>query len=160
MLKNFGCVVVAIVLVAGCNSGLEFAPVTGKVTVDGKPLPYKTVVFFPDENTPGSGGGANTDKEGKYTMLATAPGETTTHQGLPQGRYRVMIVEPLVPIQEAQPEAESNDPSDVVIAVAPEMRPRKRDIPPKYTRQETTPLVVEVPAAGGVFDLELSSSGK
>jgi hypothetical protein len=53
-------------LVAGCGSGgPEIAYVTGRVTLDGKPLPNATVVFIPENGRPA---GARTDADGNYVL--------------------------------------------------------------------------------------------
>jgi hypothetical protein len=54
---------------AGCgSSGPELADVTGKITLDGEPLPKVGVVFRPvgEGRSPAYGG---TNKEGVYTLL-------------------------------------------------------------------------------------------
>jgi hypothetical protein len=59
------CVALALVS-AGCwSSGPEIAYVTGKVTMDGKPLPNVTVVFVPPNGRPS---GAQTDANGEYVL--------------------------------------------------------------------------------------------
>jgi hypothetical protein len=57
-----------LLLMAGC--GPAIAPVSGKVTLDGKPLGNATVTFMPDSDAknPGPGSQAKTDAEGKYTL--------------------------------------------------------------------------------------------
>lgn len=51
---------------AGCgSSGPEISHVSGKVTMDGKPLANATVVFIPENGRPA---GATTDAEGKYVL--------------------------------------------------------------------------------------------
>lgn len=53
-------------LAGGCSSsGPEIAYVTGRVTMDGKPLPNATVVFIPENGRPA---GAATDDEGNYVL--------------------------------------------------------------------------------------------
>ncbi len=71
----------AVVVLAGCGAGgPEIAYVTGKVTMDGKPLPNATVVFVPENGRPA---GATTDEEGEYVLnfaqgrKGAIPGEST-----------------------------------------------------------------------------------
>src|SRR5438132_1524182 len=62
-----------VLFVAGCGGdGIKFAPVTGKVTMNGKPLPNAYVNFQPirtqDNPNPGRGSYAITDKSGYYSL--------------------------------------------------------------------------------------------
>ncbi len=58
-----------VLLLAGCgSSGPEIAYVTGRVTMDGKPLANATVVFIPENGRPA---GANTDADGNYVLNFT-----------------------------------------------------------------------------------------
>jgi hypothetical protein len=54
-------------VLAGCSqSGPETAPVKGRVTLDGRPLPNAVVQFQPDENKRPAFGG--TDENGEYQL--------------------------------------------------------------------------------------------
>lgn len=63
------CFCSLVLLQAGCSQQPqdmpETAPVTGIVMLDGKPLPYATVVFQPEA---GRGSNALTDADGKYEL--------------------------------------------------------------------------------------------
>lgn len=62
---TFLCLFVAS-LSAGCGSkGPKIAYVTGRVTMDGKPLADATVVFIPEDGRPA---GATTDEDGNYVL--------------------------------------------------------------------------------------------
>src|SRR5262245_29198245 len=51
---------------AGCGSGgPDIAYVSGRVTMDGKPLANATVVFIPENGRPA---GASTDADGRYVL--------------------------------------------------------------------------------------------
>jgi len=78
-----------IILLAGCG-GPKVVPVSGKVTVDGKPFKDLVVTFQPlggkgNEN-PGRGSSAVTDAEGKFDLVydGTSPGAVV-------GKHRVQI---------------------------------------------------------------------
>jgi hypothetical protein len=153
------CIVLALPLAAGCGSNLKLVPVTGKVTLNGAPLPYKSLMFIPESTEIGIAGGGNTQQDGSYSVIASMPGATTDQAGLPPGKYRVIVFEPQIPIAADMP-VQSSDESDVVVAVTPDTRRRKIEIPSAYTKQETTPFVLEVPAEGGVLDLKLVSKSR
>ncbi|MCC6508698.1 MAG: hypothetical protein IT423_06305 [Pirellulaceae bacterium] len=150
-------------LYAGCGSGVKVVPVTGTVTLDGKPLPLKSVYFFPDRSSvsEGNGAGGYSDPQGKYYLIANLGGETTDTKGAPPGKYRVTVTEPAIPLTEesfkdmtATPAAEGDVPA---AAIGLPSRPQKRTIPAVYSSADTTPLVVEVPKEGGEVNLELKS---
>jgi hypothetical protein len=59
--------IVLLIALTGCgDSGKSMAPVHGRVTLDGQPLPYASVVFQA-ERMPPSGG--YTDKDGNYELI-------------------------------------------------------------------------------------------
>ncbi len=80
----------ALVLALGCGPGRKFAPVSGKVTLDGQPLAGATVSFQPIappgsvEAAPGSIG--TTNDKGEYNLTAS-----TGQTGAWVGKHRVMI---------------------------------------------------------------------
>jgi hypothetical protein len=156
MLRTVLCVAV-LGLLSGCDSGPELVPVTGKVTIDGEPLAYKSLMFFPEEGTPGNGGGGNTQKDGSYELIASIPGSLTDEMGVPAGRYKVIVFEPTIPITEDL-EVASDDPSELTPAVSPTLGRRRTQIPKIYGDRETTPLVLDVPPEGGVLEVKLSSN--
>jgi hypothetical protein len=54
-------------LISGCRkSGPELAPVSGRITLSGKPLEKADVVFQPENGKPPASG--RTDAEGRYTL--------------------------------------------------------------------------------------------
>ena len=120
----------------GCGSeeGEKLAPVTGKLTVDGKPLTSGSVSFRPD----GSKGNASQhqpngaiDPGGKF-VLSVPP----ARKGAPPGWYRVVITA----LDDPQPG-----------------KPLKSFIDMKYSDEKTTPLTIEVIAnpEAGRYDFNL-----
>lgn len=144
-------------LCAGCgDGGPPVVPVKGRVTLDGKPLALKSVRFVPQAGTAGLGSGANTAADGSYTLIAVRPGATRDVLGAAPGSYRVVVTEPMFPIESVKAEPEGDVPAPAI--GLPEPAARKRPvIPPVYTTPEHTPLQVEVPREGGVLDLALKS---
>ncbi|MBN9117714.1 MAG: carboxypeptidase regulatory-like domain-containing protein [Planctomycetes bacterium] len=155
-------VLVATLLAAlpvGCSNGgpPSLVPVHGRVTIDGQPLAGKTVQFVPDPGTPGQGAGATTNAAGEYTLLAARPGATRDEPGAPAGAYRVVVVEPMFPVD--LPVQDSGGAPTPAIGL-PQAPKKKQEIPTAYTKPETTPLRVEVPAGGGAINLALESPPK
>jgi len=84
----------SLVVLLGCSGGSDIAPVSGTVTLDGKPLPDARISFQPAATGEaagrlelGMGSYATTDAEGRYT-LRTAD---TDEAGAVIGTHRVMI---------------------------------------------------------------------
>ncbi len=120
---------------AGCGSG-QFASVSGRVTLDDKPLPNAAVNFQPvaakEASTPGPGSGAFTDAEGRYTLKVI--GHET--RGAVVGKHKVRIT--LAP-------TDSGD------------RKKRKPLPAKYSGKDTV-LEFDVPAGGtDTADFRLTS---
>jgi hypothetical protein len=144
----------------GCgDGGPVLVPVHGRVTLDGRPLAGKTVKFVPDPGTPGLGAGATTNAEGAYTLLSTKPGATRDTPGTPAGAYRVVVVEPMFPVDLP---VQSSDSSEATVAIGlPALSKKKaQEIPPAYSKEDTTPLRVTVPDGGGALNLTLETPAK
>ena len=79
----------ALVLVAiGCG-GMKLVPVSGRVTLDNKPLVNADVIFQPDslEKNPGHGSRGKTDDQGQFTLQLT----TGNTKGATVGKHKVTI---------------------------------------------------------------------
>jgi hypothetical protein len=74
----------------GCDSKAKFVPVSGKVTLDGKPLANATVSFQPVAKPgavdAGAGSTGKTNVNGEFTLMAA-----TGQKGAIVGKHRVMI---------------------------------------------------------------------
>src|SRR5947209_14368837 len=80
-----------VVLALGCGGSKKFAPVSGVVKLNGKPLAGATVGFEPEENDNGPNqnpttSGGKTDDNGAYTLEAT-----TGEKGAVVGKHKVRI---------------------------------------------------------------------
>jgi hypothetical protein len=133
MLRSRGwssAVIVIGAVFAGCSSS-GVAPVSGQVTLDGKPLAGVHVGFQPIAKAgnlnPGGGSYAMTDSDGKFTLLLVE-GE---QPGAIVGKHRVEIT------------ARSEIPANIDVAKRP---PPKVFVPAKYSRNSE--LTFEVPAGG------------
>jgi len=83
-----GC---ALVLALGCNSKAKFVPVSGRVTLDGKPVANALVTFQPvapekSTESPGVGSSGKTNENGEFTLTAA-----TGENGAVTGKHRVRI---------------------------------------------------------------------
>lgn len=76
---------------AGCDSGPNYVPVSGTVTLDGKPYADAVVVFMPRATegnpTPGRGSSSYTDQAGRF-KLQTIDGD----EGAVVGKHTVQIM--------------------------------------------------------------------
>jgi hypothetical protein len=141
-------------LVTGCSGEPERGPVTGVVTLDGKPLPQVMVVFVPDpeHGTPGQRSVAMTDKDGRYVIHTDKDQE-----GASVGVHRVSLYDPLAfPVPEGGlsglfPGKATDVPKE------PKPTPSSR-VPAKYTDVSKTPLQpVTIGREAQTYDIALTS---
>lgn len=130
----------------GCGSSNNPVKVSGKVTIEGKPLANARVCA-----TLPSGGGrpafGETDSGGNFTMTTVSPGD-----GVVPGKYKV-TVEPAIKATQKTPDPKE----DPRARAAQGSQPVKDEsgIHPNYRRVDTTPLILEVPPKEAVkFDLK------
>lgn len=155
-----------VVAVVGCgDSGLTLVPLTGTVKLDGKPLPFKSLMLVPSDGTPGHGAGGYSDGQGNYKLRAIVPGAIKDFPGCPPGKYQVVVSEPQIPLSDAdfadpagQVVAETDEPAPAIMLM--DMAPKKQvkgAIPAMYTSNRTSPLTIEVVEGSEIIDLELVS---
>lgn len=77
--------------------------------------------------------------------------------GAPAGKYRVIVTEPMFPVDLDMPKDGGDDSTPAPAIGPPPVVPRKTTIPAHYTHAETTPLRLEIPGDGN-FDLRLVSN--
>jgi hypothetical protein len=128
---------VPLLLLAGCGGPHHLARVSGRVTLNDKPLAKAAVVFQPiaDGNiNPGPGSGGFTDADGRYTLTLTG----TKTRGAVLGKHKVRIS--LVP----QDDSADDKPKPL------------KQLPLRYNRETT--LVFEVrPGGTDSADFKLTS---
>jgi len=131
----------AAVLAFGCGSG-KYAPVSGKITLNGKLLAGASVSFQPIAKEgsieAGTGSGATTDENGFYS-LKVATGE----KGAWVGKHRVMISQHAIDDSEDDARPTRGGPRQV------------DKIPSRYNAK--TELTFDVPSGGtdkADFDLK------
>ena len=121
----------------GC--GENVVNVSGKVTLDDKPLANATVMFHPlsDQKNPGPGSTGKTDEKGEYTLSLN----TKDLKGALPGKHKVSIVA-------AKGEAPKDNTDSKKV--------QEQLVPEKYNTK--TELTFEVPATGTTSaDFKLTS---
>ena len=134
-------------MVTGCGGRASnqpnLVPVSGAITLDGKPLSGVALVFTPTGSTRGTGATGYTDTAGKYELTATHGGK-----GTPVGKYQVVATKLVMP-----------DGSDfpVGFSVAPITLGARDILPPKYSAPDRTVLTATVHDGTNTIDFPLSS---
>jgi hypothetical protein len=129
-----GC---ALLGLAGCGpDGPEIAYVSGRVTLDGKPLAGASIVFIPENGRPS---GARTDPNGNYVLNFDE-----RRKGAIPGKSLVRIT--------TIREAEQDENGKVVTPASPER------IPMRYNTNSELFFVVE-PKKKNVANFDLKSGG-
>jgi hypothetical protein len=129
-----------LLLALGCG-GPSLAPVSGKVTLDGKPLADATVGFYPLGANADIMSSGKTNSNGEYTLKTVKDDRT----GAAVGKHRVSIT--------VEPDLVGNTdlPADKLGKV-----PRPPKLPARYQGVESE-LTCEVPSGGKTdanFDLK------
>jgi len=119
----------------GCGSRVE-ATVSGVVKLDGARLDHGQVVFVPVAGSGGQGAVGQIQSDGSYSIQVARTG------GLPPGKYGVTV--------------SSREPSKSSQSGGPPS-PGKLLTPKRYSRADTTDLLVEVRPGGNSIDLDLVS---
>ncbi len=148
----------SLLALVGCGGGSgDYVPVSGRVTMDGTPLPYANVTFQPmaasgGGDTGGYGSSGYTDQDGKYTLRVNSQQLQT--DGALVGKHRVQIV--------TRPRLQEVDPDSKAVSEDGAPPPKAavpsdfRRVPAKYNDDST--LTFDVPADGtDQANFELSS---
>lgn len=141
---------------AGCGAKADldfmndFVPATGRVTLEGQPLPGATVRFIPAIGaTAGREAMALTDESGAYELSTLVPGLTPDEsKGALPGEYVVAISRVAMP-DGAAPPPDIVDENDAIAKGA------KQFVPSQYTDPSTSPLkaTIAAPKAENNFEL-------
>lgn len=140
---------VALAVSGGCSSGSddesvgELFPVSGMVTLDGKPLSGATVSFSPMKGTQGSRSEGTTDANGEFILR-----KRNGRKGLEAGKYQVAVSKFA---QKDGTPFPTNIAGDVRAAVGVE------HVPERYVRGESAELVFEVPKGGTKLEIALTT---
>lgn len=139
---------IALSVLAGCGGDKRGAdapklvPVTGTLTLDGKPLGSALVTFIPSGSTRGRGASGATDENGRFELSEEG------NKGAPAGQYRVVCNKWVMPNGSDFPRDSKVSPGE---AGAKELLPRK------YSDEAETELKATVPPDGGAIELKLTS---
>jgi hypothetical protein len=140
----------AIPFAPGCGGDAnspDLHPVSGTVTMDGKPLDSATVFFRPSGTTKGTGSFGKTDASGKYTLRTDRGGE-----GAVEGTYDVMI--------SREVNADGTPVADVAVdpnAPAEAGGGLRESVPAAYSDYQRPTLNATVPPGGTTADFALKS---
>ncbi len=139
--RRFGACLGILLFASGCG-GVKAVPVSGTVTVDGKPLKDVAVNFTPiaAEGAEGPGSSGVTDAEGRYSLKTIGDRRV---RGAVVGKHRVVLSERLV----LGPDSDPYDPT-----ISPEeSEARLRKISSRYKlppAAQDASLTFEVPPGG------------
>ena len=136
VLLSLGAVVSACAIGAGCRSGVELLPVSGVVTLDGKPVDQATVLFKPESGPVAYG---QTNADGRFEL------STAGRKGAVPGKHKVSITKTKV-------SGVGNDEM-----VDPEKVKTEWIVPQKYTDPEKSGLTAEVARGKTAFEFDLKS---
>jgi len=144
---RFGSLFVICLSILGCGKPTP-VPVTGLVTVDGKPTAGVRVVFLPDTSSfdPERHGAASalTDAEGRFTLKSSNGSE-----GIWPGSYKVTF-SLWVEKNSKKPIAPDAKPSEVPGGVI-------NLLPSKYESSSDTPETMSVSGSGGSKDFAIAT---
>ena len=120
--------------------------VSGRVTYQGKPVPLGQIVFYPEKGRPATG---SIGSDGSYRLTTFVTGD-----GAMLGRYRVTIEAMRTTRGGARPKTLEDELHGVGQGSGQAVM--EWLVPEKYSRQETTPLTVEVKSGQNTINLDLS----
>jgi hypothetical protein len=126
---------------AGCSrSGSDVTPVSGRVTVDGKPAAGAVVTFHPLTPTADAARPtARADEDGRFRLTTRAESD-----GAPPGEYRVTVA-----WREAAAAKRAAEGDEL---------PAKTAVPDTHTRPESTPLRATVqPGANDPLAIDIKT---
>lgn len=137
-------------LTSGCGQGLPAtAPVSGKVTWQGKPVTQGKIGFYPDQGVPAFG---EIQPDGSYTLTTFKPGD-----GAVPGRHRVTIESRRVVASEPPPQtfAEEIERATTPQRRAPPIPQVEWLVPERYAREVSSGLTANVAEEANQIEFKL-----
>jgi hypothetical protein len=144
LMLTLACLGIAL---AGCGGDFDYGPtgtITGRLTLEGKPLPAGSSAVFMEPKAGYLAFGL-TDADGNYTV------NTWNNGNMPIGTYRVMVHPPA-------PANDSETASAEELLANPEKykaRPVKTEIPKKYRETSTSGLSFDIQKGQNKIDIDL-----
>ncbi len=162
----FGMFAFLIVTLVGC--GGSKTTITGKVTIDGQPLPAGRIAFVPGKG--GTGVGADI-KDGQYTVEKVPYGNvkvTVETQSLKTRIDALTVAAQQFAMSQAPPGAQIpesakqslEEEKKQAVEKAQELKdliPKYRPVPESYGKDSTTPFTLEVKSDTKTYDVPLKS---
>lgn len=137
------------VLLTGCGTTASnqppLMPVSGTVTLDGKPISGVAISFIPIGATHSTGASGYTDNAGRYKIMATRGGT-----GTPVGEYRVVAIKWVMPDGSDFPTNSKVGPMNI-------KSPAKQVLPAKYSAWDQPILKATVRDGANTIDFLLFS---
>lgn len=137
----------------GCG-GTDFGPmgsVSGRLTMDGKPLEAGTQLLFMQMEK-GYAAFGQTDAEGNYELVWMREGRNWTE--VPVGNYKILIQPPEVK------NVDELDADAMLAGADQDIKPATAVFPKKYQQHTTSGLQLEVKEGVNKHDISLDSSAK
>jgi hypothetical protein len=125
------------IILTGCSNKIRRIPVSGTVTLDGKPLDRGIVMFSPDvakgNMTPV--GCSGPISSGRFNLVTTSVTKDNTGAGAPLGWYKITLINDLPGMAEIK-------------------------VHPRFLRPETSPIEVEIVdnPAPGAYDIKFTTN--
>lgn len=143
---------VGLAVVTGCGEGPNLAPVSGIVTVSGKPLPEAGVTFTPVEG--GRPAWATTDERGRFELTTLRSGD-----GAFIGEHVVTVAEPETDVPVLPRNADPDTASLYAeMPTKPKRNQRKGALDPRFASRGTSGLTFTVePYATNVAEFDLTN---
>lgn len=136
--------VAGLVVLVGCSAQSKLVPISGTLTVDGKPGSLATVTFWPSNPNAAIGGATVfTDDNGKFVS-----GDAKYRTGFEPGEYKVTVSR-MVDSQ-GRPVRVSGKKSEAEFET-----PAVESIPAAYRDRNTTPLSIHVGHDSPAFALDV-----
>ena len=138
-----------LVALAGCgdeDERVRLVPVSGTITLNGKPMADATVTFLPDKANKDSTPGADTTgPDGNYKL------RFKSRSGVAPGKYKVSVTPSPAAATGPVPDALKDDPVMARLAAEPRAAPERKAAGTK------TEFDAEVSPAGDVLDFDVKT---
>jgi hypothetical protein len=162
MARPASCLALVTALLAGCGTGDEtdayrLVPVSGNVTLDGKPLEGAKVMFTPsDENKPNTPGVDVTGQEGNFKLMYRG------RSGVAPGKYQVYVTKTVEPAALAIPAEYQDNPMLAGMAKQGAMIQQKAKSGGKAAASfnVSSSFDREVSSKGEIFDFDIKATSR